>query len=66
MEQWNCGMMGLENQNEYKLTSNRYNGMCSGAKNSEKGEYAMKTSLKPGLTHTFQFKVPESKTVPYL
>ena len=40
--------------------------MCSGAKNLEKGEYAMKTSLKPGLTHTFNFKVPESKTVPYL
>ena len=40
--------------------------MCSGAKNLEKGEYAMKTSLKPGLTHTFKFKVPENKTVPYL
>ena len=26
----------------------------------------MKTSLRPGLTHTFKFKVPESKTVPYL
>ncbi len=26
----------------------------------------MKNTLKPGLTHTFQFKVPESKTVPYL
>ncbi len=35
-------------------------------KKSRKGEYAMKTSLRPGLTHTFQFKVPESKTVPYL
>lgn len=26
----------------------------------------MKTSLKPGLTHTFKFKVPENKTVPHL
>ena len=26
----------------------------------------MKTSLKPDLTHTFKFKVPENKTVPYL
>ena len=36
------------------------------SKKFEKGEYAMKTTLKPGLTHTFQFKVPENKTVPYL
>jgi fluoroacetyl-CoA thioesterase len=35
-------------------------------KKSENGEYAMKATLKPGLTHTFQFKVSESKTVPYL
>ena len=26
----------------------------------------MKNSLKPGLTHSFKFKVPENKTVPYL
>ncbi len=26
----------------------------------------MKNTLRPGLTHTFEFKVPESKTVPYL
>jgi fluoroacetyl-CoA thioesterase len=26
----------------------------------------MKDTLKPGLTHTFQFKIPESKTVPHL
>ena len=26
----------------------------------------MKDSLKPGLTFAFKFKVPESKTVPYL
>ena len=25
----------------------------------------MKTTLKPGLTHRFIYKVPESKTVPY-
>lgn len=26
----------------------------------------MKDTLKPGLTHTFQFRIPESKTVPHL
>jgi len=26
----------------------------------------MKSSLKPGLTYEFKFKVPENKTVPYL
>lgn len=26
----------------------------------------MKDTLKPGLTHTFRFTVPESKTVPHL
>jgi fluoroacetyl-CoA thioesterase len=26
----------------------------------------MKSSLQPGLTHTFKFKVPENKTVPHL
>jgi fluoroacetyl-CoA thioesterase len=26
----------------------------------------MKTTLKPGLTHEFKFKIPEDKTVPYL
>jgi len=26
----------------------------------------MKDTLKPGLTHTFQFRIPDSKTVPYL
>jgi fluoroacetyl-CoA thioesterase len=26
----------------------------------------MKDTLKPGLTHTFQFKIPETKTVPHL
>lgn len=26
----------------------------------------MKDSLKPGLTHTFRFRIPESKTVPHL
>jgi fluoroacetyl-CoA thioesterase len=26
----------------------------------------MKNTLQPGLTHTFQFRVPESKTVPHL
>jgi fluoroacetyl-CoA thioesterase len=26
----------------------------------------MKTTLEPGLTHEFKFKVPEDKTVPYL
>ncbi len=26
----------------------------------------MKRTLQPGLTHTFQFMIPESKTVPYL
>ena len=26
----------------------------------------MKHSLKPGLTHTFRFTIPESKTVPHL
>ena len=26
----------------------------------------MKTTLKPGLTHEFKFKIPENKTVPYL
>jgi fluoroacetyl-CoA thioesterase len=25
----------------------------------------MKSTLKPGLTHTFSYKVPENKTVPY-
>ena len=25
----------------------------------------MKTTLKPGLTHRFSYKVPENKTVPY-
>lgn len=26
----------------------------------------MKDTLKPGLTHSFQFRIPESKTVPHL
>jgi fluoroacetyl-CoA thioesterase len=26
----------------------------------------MKDTLKPGLTHTFQFRIPDSKTVPHL
>lgn len=26
----------------------------------------MKDSLRPGLTHRFEFRIPESKTVPYL
>src|SRR5260221_14553094 len=26
----------------------------------------MKDTLKPGLTHTFQFKIPANKTVPHL
>ncbi|HWA12245.1 MAG TPA: thioesterase family protein [Burkholderiales bacterium] len=26
----------------------------------------MKDTLKPGLTHTFRFRIPESKTVPHL
>ena len=26
----------------------------------------MKSSLQPGLTYEFKFKVPENKTVPYL
>ena len=26
----------------------------------------MKSTLKPGLTHEFKFKIPEDKTVPYL
>lgn len=26
----------------------------------------MKETLKPGLTHTFQFRIPETKTVPHL
>lgn len=26
----------------------------------------MKNTLKPGLTHTFEFKIPETKTVPHL
>ncbi len=26
----------------------------------------MKDTLKPGLTHTFQFRIPETKTVPHL
>lgn len=26
----------------------------------------MKDSLKPGLTHTFEFRVPDNKTVPFL
>jgi fluoroacetyl-CoA thioesterase len=26
----------------------------------------MKDSLRPGLTHTHRFRIPESKTVPYL
>src|SRR3970040_2008070 len=27
---------------------------------------AMKDTLKPGLTHRFQFRIPPAKTVPYL
>lgn len=26
----------------------------------------MKATLKPGLTHTFRFRIPETKTVPHL
>jgi fluoroacetyl-CoA thioesterase len=28
--------------------------------------FTMKNSLKPGLTHRFQFRIPPSKTVPHL
>jgi len=28
--------------------------------------FAMKDTLKPGLTHRFQFRIPPSKTVPHL
>lgn len=30
------------------------------------GRLGMKDSLKPGLTFAFKFKIPDSKTVPYL